>query len=263
MIEKFSQEVCQEIGYYVYRLVDPRNGMTFYVGKGKNNRVFDHVKYAEKLILEIENENKKEKILETKEEIESRLKLKTIREIQDDGLQVIHIIHRWGMKTDEEAYLVEAAVIDCFSGLTNIQSGHNDDYGVINAHTLQQIKCVSEFIEPENIEDFMIIKVKSEIVEERGRYDTTRCCWRISLEQAKKRKYVLSVTNGIVRAIYKVNNWRYVNASDTTLISDVGRVIFEGEEINSGEIYNTFNNKRIPEKYCKKGMASPCLYCKK
>ena len=34
-IKAFSNEVCAELGYYVYRLVDPRNCQTFYVGKGK------------------------------------------------------------------------------------------------------------------------------------------------------------------------------------------------------------------------------------
>ena len=40
----FSPEVSDKLEYYVYRLIDPRNGDTFYVGKGKGNRVFDHVK---------------------------------------------------------------------------------------------------------------------------------------------------------------------------------------------------------------------------
>lgn len=34
MIEGFSSDVCSKIGFYVYRLIDPRNGQTFYVGKG-------------------------------------------------------------------------------------------------------------------------------------------------------------------------------------------------------------------------------------
>lgn len=40
-INEFSQETINKIGYYVYRLIDPRNGQTFYVGKGKGNRVFN------------------------------------------------------------------------------------------------------------------------------------------------------------------------------------------------------------------------------
>lgn len=37
-IRSFSPEVCEKLGYYVYRLIDPRNGQTFYIGKGKGNR---------------------------------------------------------------------------------------------------------------------------------------------------------------------------------------------------------------------------------
>ena len=45
-ITKFSDETAERLGYYVYRLIDPRNGRTFYVGKGKGNRVFEHIKCA-------------------------------------------------------------------------------------------------------------------------------------------------------------------------------------------------------------------------
>ena len=42
MITEFSSEVIEKLKYYVYRLVDPKNGQTFYVGKGCRNRVFAH-----------------------------------------------------------------------------------------------------------------------------------------------------------------------------------------------------------------------------
>lgn len=41
--ELFPPEVVEKLKSYVYRLIDPRNGETFYVGKGKGNRVFSHV----------------------------------------------------------------------------------------------------------------------------------------------------------------------------------------------------------------------------
>ena len=45
----FPIAVASKLKTYVYRLIDPRNGETFYVGKGKGNRVFAHV-CAEKKI---------------------------------------------------------------------------------------------------------------------------------------------------------------------------------------------------------------------
>jgi hypothetical protein len=42
----FSDAVTKMLGNYVYRLVDPRNAETFYVGKGVKNRVFDNVSCA-------------------------------------------------------------------------------------------------------------------------------------------------------------------------------------------------------------------------
>ncbi|MGK3600290.1 LEM-3-like GIY-YIG domain-containing protein, partial [Escherichia coli] len=34
---KFTKEEIEHLGWYVYRLIDPRDGSTFYVGKGKGN----------------------------------------------------------------------------------------------------------------------------------------------------------------------------------------------------------------------------------
>ena len=33
-LESFPPEVIQQLRWYVYRLIDPRNGETFYIGKG-------------------------------------------------------------------------------------------------------------------------------------------------------------------------------------------------------------------------------------
>ena len=43
-INEFPPGVIEHLGWYVYRLIDPRDGSTFYVGKGKGNRVFAHMR---------------------------------------------------------------------------------------------------------------------------------------------------------------------------------------------------------------------------
>ena len=128
MINKFSPDVGKQLGYYVYRLIDPRNGQTFYVGKGKGNRVFAHVKDALK---DYEGIN----YLESEED-DISAKIQQIRDIHNAGLEVIMVIHRWGMD-ENTAYEVESALIDSFPGLTNRQSGHDSDRGCANVDSLQ------------------------------------------------------------------------------------------------------------------------------
>ena len=43
MVKEFSKEAIDNLKYYVYKLIDPRDGKVFYIGKGKGNRVFSHI----------------------------------------------------------------------------------------------------------------------------------------------------------------------------------------------------------------------------
>ena len=43
-MSKMTRAVINRLANYVYRLIDPRDGETFYVGVGKGSRVLDHVK---------------------------------------------------------------------------------------------------------------------------------------------------------------------------------------------------------------------------
>lgn len=42
-MKQFTQKAIDGFGNYVYRLIDPRNGETFYIGKSKGNRVYAHI----------------------------------------------------------------------------------------------------------------------------------------------------------------------------------------------------------------------------
>ncbi len=91
----------------MYRLIDPRSGTTFYVGRGRGNRVFSHAAGEEK---------------PSKSEDAESLKISMIREIRNDGFQVQHVIHRHGMNEDS-AKEVEAALIDAYPGLLIFNQG--------------------------------------------------------------------------------------------------------------------------------------------
>ena len=240
MISEFSSEVINEIGYYVYRLIDPRNGNTFYVGKGKGNRVFAHMNGA------LSYEGDEDEVSE---------KIGTIREIHQSGLSVIHVIHRHGLDSDT-ALEIEAALIDAFPGLSNEVGGAGSrERGAMNAFQIQNI-YEAEVIN-EITEKCIIIKIKQWSIDRfngnlsESLYEATRAAWKMSMTRAEKADYVLSVMDGIVRAVYCDMVWG--------IHEDRGRLMFDGKEAPKS-ISDKYVGKRIPPEYRKKGLASPCLY---
>src|ERR1700737_2048900 len=96
-LDSFPIGVAEQLKWYVYRLIDPRNGETFYVGKGRENRIFEHAKAA---------------LTADKDEDARQLKLQRIKEIKAAGLEVGHVVHRHNIETESIAYQIEAALID-------------------------------------------------------------------------------------------------------------------------------------------------------
>ncbi len=254
MIKGFSPEVCEKLGYYVYRLIDPRNGQTFYVGKGKGNRVFAHVECALK---DYEGTNYEDNI-----EDDISTKIQTIRDINNEGLSVIHVIHRYGM-TENEAFEVESALMDAYPGLTNIQGGHSNDRGITNALSLQQKYSLEVYDEVPNFK-YILIKVKwdrvSEIQNEKSLsreeaiYETVRRSWKVSQSKANKYPYILGVIDGVVEGVYKLNKNGWVLADNGV------RYEFAKDDNLDENIVNHFIHKRIPDTYTKKGAANPVQY---
>ncbi len=242
-MEGFSKDVQEKLGHYVYGLIDPRNGRYFYIGKGQRNRVFEHVEEAR-----------------NPKETSNKYKIQTIRDIQEDGLEIQHIIIRHGLN-DDEARLVEAVLIDFIGidNLTNIADGEgNSDCGIDNAKTLQKKYSTEEFEENADTPHFIMIKINQENLEKRNKdyYETCRAAWKIDTEKAKKYPLVLCVLDQIVKEVYEVDNngdaWKPVAERP-------GRYEFTAKQAPE-EISKLFKDKRIPAHYRQKGLASPVLY---
>jgi len=224
----FSEKARNELKFYVYRLVDPRNGKTFYVGKGTKNRVFDHEKGD---LDDAEEDSKNE----------------TIKNILNDGLEVIKIMHCWGLK-EEVALEVEAALINAYHGLTN-QAYPSDE--PINAKQVEKLFNV-EYAEIKH--KMLIIKIRHETINERGSvYEAVRKSWRINLEKAEQAEYILAVCNGLIVGVYKPEKWEEFKTGIYT------RYGFEGKEAPK-EIQKLYKDKLIPERFRKKGAAFPICH---
>lgn len=226
-ITHFPPNVSKELKFYVYKLIDPRNGQVFYVGKGKGNRVFHHIR----------DELKSAKSELFKDDDETSLKIKTIREIRNAGLEVIHIIQRHGMNEDT-AFEVEAALIEAIPGLTNSQDGHdNSERGcanvkeIVDRYTAQTAKFT---------EKVLVIKIKADTVRkfDEDVYEAGRRWWRLNKKNAEKAELVVVSVQGIIRGVYKVREWEYSQ--------EMNRIGFIGEPANQ-RILDKYINKRLPK----------------
>ncbi len=186
-MERFPDEVAQRLGYYVYRLIDPRYGETFYVGKGQGNRIFDHAK--DRIALGSGDEQ--------------NLKLSRIREIKNAGFEVAHVVHRHGLN-EGTALEVEAALMDAYPGLTNISGGHGSaDRG--RAHVNEIVNRYAA--EPVSFRHSCLEVLVSRLSSEASIYHVARFAWPVAVERARQVEYVLAVDRGMVVEVFEPTEW--------------------------------------------------------
>ncbi len=237
-IESFPPEVAAKLKTYVYRLIDPRNGETFYVGKGKGNRVFEHIR---------------EKV-EEGDELDN--KLKRIREIHRAGFEVAHIIHRHGMD-DKTAFEVEAALIDTYPGLTNEVGGSgSNDFGVMHAKEI----ITRYSAEPAEFHHKVLMININRTASERSLYEATRYAWKIGLSKAKEAEVILATERGMIVGAFVATEWLEATPENFPGREVVpGRFGFVGHEAPA-EIKQLYVGKRVPDEFRPHGAANPIRY---
>jgi hypothetical protein len=237
--ESFPSDVTRKLKTYVYRLIDPRNGETFYIGKGQGNRVFAHIR-AEQSLDGDELDNK----------------IKRIREIRLAGFEVGHVIHRHGMD-EKTAFEVEAALIDAYPGLTNVAGGAGStDYGAIHAREI--IRRYSA--EPAVFKHKALLISVNRSAAETSLYEATRYAWKISRSKAKQAEVILATVQGLIVGAFVADDWLEATAANFPGRIDVpGRLGFVGREAPD-EIKRLYVHKRVPDEYRKRGAANPIKY---
>jgi uncharacterized protein len=190
----FDEKTRQELKYYVYMLLDPQDNKPFYIGKGIENRVFNHLACA------------------LSDTDISTAKYDKIREIVNAGQAVKHIIVRHGL-SESEAFQIEASLIDaltyCGLLLSNIAGGHNSiEKGLMtcdeiirhyNSEPLQQMRA-----------DCILININRTYKRGNGTnpiYQATKEIWLISEARLPQIKYVLSEYRGLIVEVFEVENW--------------------------------------------------------
>lgn len=183
---EFSSEVIRKLGHYVYLYIDPRNHEVFYVGKGRGNRAFSH-------------------LADTSE----GGKAERIAEIREAGHQPVVEILLHGLKTSEEAYRVEAAVIDLLGTgqLTNAVRGWRS--GTYGRMTAEQIEAQYGAEEVQVVHPAMLIRINQLFrygMTPLDLYEATRGHWIVG-ENREKVELALAVFDGVIQEVYRVEAW--------------------------------------------------------
>lgn len=244
--------ISKQLGYYVYLLIDPSDNKPFYVGKGQGNRVFDHIRCA------IENPEEKSE------------KLDKIREIGPENVK--HVILTHGLKTEDEAFRIEAIVIDLLRYLgCQLETTLTNKQGGVHSHQIG-LMTTDEIIRLYNAEPLNHISTDCVVINinglyERGMdsdriYQATKEAWKIGKKRTSTIKYVLSEYQGLIIEVFKVDEWYPVERTYGVKCKKAGGKYtafgFNGH-IAEDAMRNLYINKSIANKK-KKGRANPISY---
>ena len=239
--DHFPPEVASRLGHYVYRLIDPRNGQTFYVGKGQGDRVFHHAKG----------------VVDDPDDYGPCSTQERIAHIRFAGLSVGHIIHRHGMNA-RTAIEVEAALIDCYSGLTNKQAGHESHiHGSRHADEIMAEFNAVEFEVDEPLLAFTI----NQLWQKLGFYEATRGVWPLDIKRARERQLVLGVVNNIVKGVYRPSEWVPGTTENFSWYTGESKNRWGFVGVEAGpDTQERYLGKRVPAKYTGKGVQTARRY---
>ncbi|MFN0020821.1 MAG: LEM-3-like GIY-YIG domain-containing protein [Pirellulaceae bacterium] len=237
-------EVAKHLDYYVYLYVDPRTGKPFYVGKGKGKRVLAH--------LSAKVESQKTQIIKELAAIS-----------QEPRLEIL----AHGLASEDTALRIEAAAIDLLGldELTNKVTGWRSIQ--LGKMPLQELIFYYAAKPVEIVDPVLLIRINrlyrhAMSVEEL--YDATRSAWKLG-QRREAAKFVLAVFEGVVREVFKVEQWHPGGATPVKsgVHGDRGPIASDRWEftgkVASPVVRNRYHGASVA-KYFPKGLQNPVMY---
>jgi hypothetical protein len=246
-------EVAEALKSYVYVLLDPVGAeppVPFYVGKGIGARAVSHL-YIGDLKAELSGEDHR-----TRSATQKR-----IRKIRAAGAEPEVDIVRHGL-TEDQAFMIEAALIATLPDLTNAVGGHDHDRGrapldeVITrygAPVLDGSEPPAVLIrlgrwtdEKDRMEGnrWRVGKGWRRGVSDAELHDSVRAWWRLSPRSIERRgvHHAVAVHEGVTRAVLEIDAESWTSRDD-------GRWLFAGKLLRSGGVFDAYVGplgRRVP-----------------
>jgi uncharacterized protein len=245
-LEQFQSHVREKLKYYVYIYRDPRNDEVFYVGKGKGNRAFIH--------------------LRDKSERRKAIRIAEIRRTHKEPIVEI-LTH--GLDSEETALKVEAAVIDLLRPdvLTNeVRGHHSGEFGIMD---LDQVRSKYDAKDTTIVDKVCLIRIRQRFrygMTPQELYDSTRGIWRINPSRHDP-TFAIPIYDGVVQEVYRIAQWFKAGSTyfstrpemeDRLRGIDAERYEFVGA-IAEEKVRRRYRYKSI-RKYLSKSSQNPILY---
>ena len=228
-------EAAERLGpYYVYALTDPLGGDIFYVGKGTGERLLAHGREADLTV----------------DEPRQSAKVRRIHDLRAAGHEPQLDLVRHGL-SEEQAFEIEAALIDCLPDLLNAATGHGAHRG--RDQLSEYVARYGATPVPDHAPPAVLIRlsrwkdrpeeIESGVWRAGNGYrpamtvnelmDATRAWWRMSPDSVEQRgiEHAVAVHEGVTRAVMKIGDWKQ---------RDDGRWAFAAEPIEEGPIFDAW-----------------------
>jgi len=181
----FSPKVQNILKSYVYAYIHPITGIPFYIGQGKGNRAFEHLR---------DNQDTE--------------KVRVIRDLQGRGMEPEIVILRHGLSA-EDAKLVESVCID-FAQLDNLSNRVNGKYSKMYGRaSIEELQRRYDAPIVEVSERCIAININSTYkpgMTDREIYECTRGIWTVG--QAKtEADYALAIYQDVILEVYAIKGW--------------------------------------------------------
>jgi len=250
----FSPATIASIGWYVYALADEQDRI-FYIGKGVNNRVFDHVEGVRRLLISDPAGllRKLDKDQDDDVDLIPALgeKRQRIAEMLRGEIEPRKYIVREGL-TDHDALVVESVLISVLDwqlegGLTNLVAGHGAKrYGLKTVDELEATKGqpfrLDALPEVASLEGSEVVAINinrrwSEVATgARTLLEVSKGHWKLGLDRAKKCRYAIVHANGVVRGVFLTVDWQLSSSYEGRL-----EFVAEGGSELTGEEFSNKN----------------------
>jgi hypothetical protein len=235
-------EVAHRLGHYVYLYVDPRNEQPFYVGKGQGERALSHLSEA----------------------AESR-KCARIAELRAEGKEPRIDILAHGLRDEETAFRIEAAIIDLFGldALTNeVRGWRSLQLGRLPLTELNLYYAAK----PVEVEvPALLIRMNRlyrHNMTPQELYEATRGLWKLGA-RCMAARYAFAVFEGLVREVYEIESWHAAGTTpyatrDASQLKTAGRREFLGR-VADASIRDAYVGRSVAKSFAR-GLQSPVKY---